>query len=348
MDLDQNVTDRMAAIASKAETKRAAKKAAETQAPVEVATETTATPTEPTAAVEPTNVEKQPIAVEQTETKEAKPKKGKIEKFWDKKEAIEPNTASVTEPASQPSKEYEDWKKKAEQWDALQSDISFVALQKSRAEGKDLLTIANELSMQDPSKLKNEDIFRLILNDAGYTDQDEIEAELDEFRSMKPYKQMAEIEGKKNKLQAIYNQNIEKFKSEYTPREVADQNNLRDFQKAIEDSRGKTDFGGTLQYDQAALDKAMQAVEKATPQETLRAFALLGNMDIVFKNVYEAGMNEVLENEIDELRGSTERGVKNTPVVPKDNSPKAAAKKLVSEIRTQHQALGLKTASINQ
>lgn len=359
--METNIPDRMAEIAQKAEAKRATK--AKAQQP----TEQTVTTTEPQVTTSQVAAQAEPVSSAPqlaTETQEAaetsaaqetkatikepqKGKKPKVEKFWEKAAETTTTETAQTQTQATPSKEYEDWKKKAEQWDALQNDISYVALQRARAEGKDLLTLANELSSQDPSKLKREDVFKLILNEVGYTDQDEIESEIDEFKSKKPYEQEQIIERKRQKLIDDYNNNLNKFRAEYTPKEVQEQNNLKDFHKALEESKGKSDFGGALTYDQAALDKAMQAVEKATPQETLRAFALLGNLDVVFKNVYEAGMNEVLSNEINELRGTTERGIKTTPVIEKDKSNKAVAKRLVNEIRGQHQALGLKTASIN-
>lgn len=260
----------------------------------------------------------------------AKPEKGgkrkpDFEKFFGKAEEEKKKTTENTQ--------YEEWKKKAELYDSLQNDTGFVALNKARAEGKDLLDVANELARKNPKNLTTEQLFRMVLNDVGVVDESEVEENLEGFMAEPKWKQHEIIARKRESIEQEYNRELSNFRSTYTPQEALQTKNLKEFEDVISEYKGKQDFWNTITYDDTVLEKTKQAIGNAKPVDIMRAFSLLSNIELITKNIYEAGFNEAIGQELEQLQGNTERSVVKSNPAEKEMTRAERVKKQNAETR---------------
>lgn len=286
--------------------------------------ETPATPETP--AEKPATTEQPVVAKAET----AKPEKGgkrkpDFEKFFGK-------AAEENQPATE-NTQYEEWKKKAELYDSLQNDTGFVALNKARTEGKDLLDVANDLAKKNPKNLTTEQLFRMVLNDVGVVDELEVEENLEGFMAEPKWKQHEIIARKREAIEQEYNRELSNFRNTYTPQEALQTKNLKEFEDVISEYKGKQDFWNTITYDETVLEKTKQAIGNAKPADIMRAFSLLSNIELITKNIYEAGFNEAIGQELEQLQGSTERSVVKSNPAEKEMTRQERVQKQNAEAR---------------
>lgn len=229
---------------------------------------------------------------EETEAK-AEPKTRKKPKFIE----------SQTEPATtkQEVKLPEDYEELKKFKSTVESNINWTILKKAEAEGKSILDVTNEIKAQNPSSLTREQVFALMLKDAGISDED-AEDKILAFNEKEFYEQDSIIDKKRTRLNDEYQNKLKEFEKSYQPKQNEQQAYYENLTKVMAEAKGRKFGLDVIEGNDETIARTQTFLKtNPTPEQMFEAMIIYANLEKYATDIWndgkEYGIAEKIEND---------------------------------------------------